>query len=145
MPVAIDYSSFPQKLPEKLKQIRGRSELTPDEFAQYVNAKDGAEIAAYENMECDPPTSVLRAHAKFAGIPIENIVDDDRDLWFGHLQSHERPQMVVPSRRDSPGKNLLAVIGLVVVVLFLGPHLVGFVLWFIKFSWEGFWDLFSSG
>ena len=28
--------------------------------------------------------SVLWGYAKLAGIPIENIIYDDRDLWFGH-------------------------------------------------------------
>jgi hypothetical protein len=100
-----------------------------------VNAKDGTEIAAYENMG-DLPISVLYAYARLARIPIENIVDDDRDLWFGHLQNHERPQRAVPRRRDSRVKDLLAVIGLVVVVRFLGVPLVAFIFWFIRGLWE---------
>ena len=114
----VDYSNlpkFPQKLPEKLIQIRERSGRTWDEFAQQVNARDGTDIAAYENNEGDLPISVLFAYARFAGIPVENIVDDDRDLWFGHRQEHLRPQTAVPRRRDSRVKDLLAVIGLVVL------------------------------
>lgn len=40
---------FPQRLPEKLKTIRKRLGLTPDEIALKVGAKTGAEILAYEN------------------------------------------------------------------------------------------------
>jgi len=136
MPVDIDYSNlptFPQKLPEKLIQIRERSGRTWDEFAQHVNAKDGTEIAGYEN-KGDLPISVLYAYARLAGIPVENILDDDRDLWFGHRQA-------APRHRDSRVKDLLAIIGFGVVVWFLGPPLVAAILSFVK----GLWDtLFSS-
>ena len=135
----VDYSNlpkFPQKLPEKLIQIRERSGRTWDEFAQQVNARDGTDIAAYENNEGDLPISVLFAYARFAGIPVENIVDDDRDLWFGHRQDHPRPQTAVPRRRDSRVKDLLAVIGLVVVFWFLVLPLVAFILWFIRGLWD---------
>jgi len=137
MPVDIDYSNLlPQKLPEKLIQIRERSGSTWNEFAQHVNARGGTEIAAYENNEGDLPISVLYAYARFARIPVENILDDDRDLWFGHRQNHERPQRAVPRRRDSRVKDLLAVIGLVVVVWFLVLPLVGATLAFIKGLYE---------
>lgn len=132
MPIDIDYSNLPtvpQKLPEKLKQIREGSQLTPDEFAQHVNAKDGIEIAAYENRD-DLTISVLYAYARFAGIPVENILDDDRDLWFGHRQA-------VPRRRDSRVRDLLALIGFVVVVWYLGPPMVVAIVSFFK----GLWDM----
>jgi hypothetical protein len=28
--------------------------------------------------------SVLLTYARLAGIPVENLIDDDRDLWFEH-------------------------------------------------------------
>jgi transcriptional regulator with XRE-family HTH domain len=138
MPVDIDYSNlpeFPQKLAEKLIQIRERSGRTWDEFAQQVNARDGTEIAAYENNEGDLPISVLYAYARFAGIPVENIIDDDRDLWFGHRQDHERPRRAVLRRRNH-WVNCLTIIGFIVVVSLLGPPLLGLVLWFIRSLWE---------
>ena len=52
-------SDFPKRLGEKLKTIRLRLALTPDEIAQFVGAKDAAEIVAYEDDEGDMPVSVL--------------------------------------------------------------------------------------
>ena len=52
MPAEIDSDNlpdFPQRIPEKLKAIRERLGLTPDEIAPAVGAKTGAEILAYEN------------------------------------------------------------------------------------------------
>jgi hypothetical protein len=58
--------------------------LTPDEIAPKLGAKTGAEIVEYENDEGDLLVSVLWGYAKLANIPIENLMDDDRDLWYGH-------------------------------------------------------------
>jgi len=44
---------------------------------------DPATIDAYESGELEPPLSVLLAYAKTVGIPVENLLDDDRDVWFG--------------------------------------------------------------
>ncbi len=65
-------TEFPRKLGEKLKRLREHTPLSPDELAVRVGATRGAEILAY---------------AKEFGIPVENIVDDRRDLWFGHRQN----------------------------------------------------------
>lgn len=81
----IDYSNlpkFPQKLAEKLKQIRGRAGLTPEEFAPQVNAKDGKAIKKYESGKGDLPVSVLMG---VSDVPLANLLNDDRDLWPGHL------------------------------------------------------------
>ena len=51
-------SDFPKRLGEKLKTIRLRLALTPDEIAQFVGAQDAAEIVAYEDDEGDMPVSV---------------------------------------------------------------------------------------
>ena len=75
---------FPEKLGEKLKEIRERLGMTPDQLASFVGAKTGAEIVAYENDEDDLLVSVLFGYAKLAGVPIENLLHDDRDLWYGH-------------------------------------------------------------
>lgn len=87
MPVDI-YSSnlpeFPQKLPGKLKQIRERSGLTPEEFATRVNARDGKAIKKYESGKGDLPVTVLMRYWKLSNVPLENLMNDDRDLWFGH-------------------------------------------------------------
>ena len=87
MPVEIDLNNlppFPKRIPEKLKAIRERLALTPNEMAPKVGAKTGAEILAYEDDGDDLLVTVLFAYARLARIPFENIIDDDRDLWFGH-------------------------------------------------------------
>jgi DNA-binding XRE family transcriptional regulator len=78
---------FPKRIPEKLKAIRERLALTPDEMAQRVGARNGAEIVAYENDEDDLLVSVLWGYVKAAGVPLENIFDDRCDLWFGYRQN----------------------------------------------------------
>jgi transcriptional regulator with XRE-family HTH domain len=87
MPDEIDldnFPPFPERLPEKLKAIRERLGLTPDEIAPKVGAKTGAEILAYENDEDDLLVSVLWGYCKLAGVPLENLWDDRRDQWLGH-------------------------------------------------------------
>ena len=44
---------------------------------------DPATIDAYESGALEPPLSVLLAYAEMVGIPVENLLDDDRDVWFG--------------------------------------------------------------
>lgn len=78
---------FPKSLPRKLKAIRKRLKMTPVQIAQKVGAKTGAEILAYESDEDELLVSVLWGYAKLAGIPIENLIYDDRDLWLGHRQN----------------------------------------------------------
>jgi hypothetical protein len=77
-------TDFPARLPEKLKTIRERLGMTPDQLAPFVGADNGAQILAYENDEGDLLVSVLWGYVKMANVPIENLMDDDRDLWFGH-------------------------------------------------------------
>ena len=88
MPVEIDLDHplppFPKRLPEKIKMIRERLGLSPDEIAPKVGAKTGPEILAYENDEDDLLVGVLWGYAQLARIPVENILYDDRDLWLGH-------------------------------------------------------------
>ena len=87
MSLHIDYSNLPmfsQKLPEKLKRIRERSGLTPEQFAPRVNAKDGKAVKKYESGNGELPVSVLMRYWKLSDVPLENILNDDRDLWFGH-------------------------------------------------------------
>ena len=67
----------------KLKAIREHSKLSPDEFAPHVQANDGAEIISYEDTG-ELPVTILIRYARLVNLPLENLVDDDRDLWFGH-------------------------------------------------------------
>lgn len=61
--------------------IRERYELTAAEPSKSL---DAATIDAYEKGDVDLPLSVLLTYARLAGIPVQNLIDDDRDLWFEH-------------------------------------------------------------
>lgn len=78
----------PERLTEKLRAIRERLKLTPDEFAPLVCVATGAEIEGYERDLGQEPhvllVTTLWRYVKVAGVPLENLMDDDRDLWFGH-------------------------------------------------------------
>jgi transcriptional regulator with XRE-family HTH domain len=73
---------FPKRLPEKLKAIRERLGLTPDEIAPKVGAKTGAEIVAYENDEDDLLVTVLWGYAQLAGYSIDSLINDDLEGRF---------------------------------------------------------------
>ena len=74
-------SDFPKRLPEKLIAIREGYDLTG---AGPLKMLDAATIEAYERGDADLPVSILFAYARLAGIPVENLICDDRDLWFEH-------------------------------------------------------------
>lgn len=74
--MSADLPDFPKRLPEKLKQIRERLAMTPDQIAPFVGAKNGAEIVAYENDEDDMLISVLWGYARLSGNPLMNLMDD---------------------------------------------------------------------
>ena len=87
MPVEVDLNNlppFPKRIPEKLKTIRERLGMTPNEIAPPVGAKTGAEIRAYENDEDDLLVSVLWATRNSRECRLKTLLHDDRDLWFGH-------------------------------------------------------------
>lgn len=55
-----------------------------------IRAKDGAEIESYEkdlgaDVEGGMLVTTLWRYVRVAGVPLENLMDDGRDLWFGHL------------------------------------------------------------
>ena len=75
---------FPQRLPEKLKAIREKLRLSPDEFAPRVGAKNGEEILSYENNVGELPARMFWRYLKVADVPLENLWDDKCDLWFGY-------------------------------------------------------------
>ena len=77
-------NDFPLHLPEKLKRIREQYDLPA---AEPFKSLDAATIEAYERGDVDLPVSVLFAYARLAGIPVENLLDDDRDLWFSHRKN----------------------------------------------------------
>lgn len=81
-----DLPPFPKRIPEKLKTIRERLGLTPDEIAPRVGARTGTEILAYENNEDDLPVRVLWNYSKLAGCPVFQLLSDDLEVIFGVLR-----------------------------------------------------------
>jgi len=73
-------TDFPEKLPAKLKAIRERLGMTPDQLAPFVGAKTGAEILAYENDEDDLLVSVLWDSARLSGNPVMTLLDDNLEV-----------------------------------------------------------------
>jgi len=73
-------TDFPERLPEKLKTIRERLGMTPDQLAPFVGAKTGEEILAYENDEDDLLVSVLWGYARLSGNSIMNLLDDHLEV-----------------------------------------------------------------
>lgn len=73
-------ADFPKRLPYKLKTIRERLGLSPDELARRVGVETGAEILAYENGEGDLLVSVLWAYARLSGNPLMNLMDDHLEV-----------------------------------------------------------------
>jgi hypothetical protein len=64
-----------------LMVIREQYDLTAAESSKSL---DAATIDAYEKGDLDLPLSVVLSYARLAGIPVQNLIDDDRDLWFEH-------------------------------------------------------------
>ena len=82
MPDLDQLPPFPKSMPEKIKMIRERLGLSPDEIAPQVGAKTGAEIVAYENDEDDLLVTVMWRYLKLAGCPLENLMNDDLEVRF---------------------------------------------------------------
>jgi len=88
MPPEVDLNNlppFPKRLPEKLKAVRERLGLSPDEIAPNVGAGSGAEILAYENDVDDLPVRVLWNYLKLVGCPVDNLINDDLEITFRDL------------------------------------------------------------
>ena len=71
----------PKRMAEKLRDIRESLGISQQEMA----ARLGHDVAArnvfqYERDKSEPTLEVLLAYARFAGVSVEQIVDDDEDL-----------------------------------------------------------------
>jgi len=74
----------PQRIAEKLRQVRLSLELTQDGMAKALE-RQGAEvfrssIGLYEIGDRIPPVLVILAYARAANISMETLVDDELDL-----------------------------------------------------------------
>jgi transcriptional regulator with XRE-family HTH domain len=74
----------PNRLAEKLKAVREKSELTAEQLIERLNCPQiplhRASITEYEKGRREPPSLVLLAYARLANIPVEILIDDDLDL-----------------------------------------------------------------
>jgi transcriptional regulator with XRE-family HTH domain len=73
----------PERLAEKLLQIRNALGLSQSEMFWRLDVEDFTEvkrISDYETGKSEPPLLVLLMYARVAGICLERLVDDDLDL-----------------------------------------------------------------
>ncbi len=73
----------PERLGEKLRQIRESLELSQSEMLRKLEAEDlitYPQISGYESGKREPPLQILLQYARAAGVCLEVIVDDDLDL-----------------------------------------------------------------
>jgi transcriptional regulator with XRE-family HTH domain len=73
----------PERLPEKLVQIRQALGLSQDGMIRQLGVEDSITrdyISAYERGVREPPLPVLLEYARAAGVCLEILVDDKVDL-----------------------------------------------------------------
>lgn len=73
----------PERLAEKLRQIREALGLSQSEMWRHLRVEDlivFKQISTYELGKREPPLPVLLAYARAAGVCMDTLVDDELDL-----------------------------------------------------------------
>jgi transcriptional regulator with XRE-family HTH domain len=74
----------PARLAEKLLQIRQRLGLSQSQMLQRLGDTKtrlhAPHISGYESGKREPPLIVLLRYAQAAGVPVELLIDDERDM-----------------------------------------------------------------
>ncbi|HYJ84872.1 MAG TPA: helix-turn-helix transcriptional regulator [Pyrinomonadaceae bacterium] len=73
----------PERLAEKLIQIRLTLELSQNELIKRLGLEDDltqARISAYERSVREPPLLVLLSYARAAGVYVDVLIDDELEL-----------------------------------------------------------------
>lgn len=73
----------PERLPEKLLQIRLALELSQSQIVKHLDLDDvlyPSNISGYETGEREPPLPVLLRYARAANLYLDSLVDDELDL-----------------------------------------------------------------
>jgi transcriptional regulator with XRE-family HTH domain len=74
----------PERLAAKLQAIRTQLDLTQEQMIKRLDCPAiplyPASISQYESGKREPPLLVLLQYAKVAGVPMDVLVDDERDL-----------------------------------------------------------------
>ena len=74
----------PKYLAKKVLQIRSLG-ISQGEMVRRLGVQeliDHTTISKYELDKNEPPLAILLAYARLAGIPVEQIIDDELDLKF---------------------------------------------------------------
>ena len=75
----------PKHLAKKVLQIRRSLGISQGEMVKRLGVQeliDHTTISKYELDKTEPPLAILLAYARLAGIPVEQIIDDELDLIF---------------------------------------------------------------
>ena len=73
----------PKHLAKKLQQIRRSLGVSQGELVRQLGVQaviDHTTISKYELDKNEPPLAIVLAYARLAGIPVEQIIDDELDL-----------------------------------------------------------------
>src|SRR4051812_13222660 len=73
----------PERLPEKLLQIRNALGLSQTELLKRLGVEDLItyhQISRYETGDREPPLKILLQYARTAGVYVEDLIDDELDL-----------------------------------------------------------------
>jgi transcriptional regulator with XRE-family HTH domain len=73
----------PERLAEKLRQIRLALGLTQSEMLKRLGVEDQIDytrISGYESGLREPPLTILLRYAQVVGVYVEDLIDDDLDL-----------------------------------------------------------------
>jgi transcriptional regulator with XRE-family HTH domain len=71
----------PEYLADKLLLIRRRLKLSQPQLAKLLNVRNYTDISHYEHNQNEPPLAVLLAYSRAAKVSVENLIDDDLDLF----------------------------------------------------------------
>lgn len=73
----------PERLSEKLRQIRTALRLSLSEIHRHLDAEDlivSSQISGYETGSREPSLLILLRYARLARVPAEVLMDDELDL-----------------------------------------------------------------
>ena len=84
----------PEKLAEKLKQIRTRRGLSQSQMVKALNYKASplraSQISNFEQGKREPPAMLLLAYARFAGVIVDVLIDDKLKLPVEQKENKSR-------------------------------------------------------
>ena len=75
----------PKRLAEKLLLIRRRLGISQAQLVKRMGVQNQIQypnISKYELNKNEPPLGILLAYARTAGVPVEEIIDDESEMKF---------------------------------------------------------------